>query len=204
MTLSSNRIHPFPLFLAPCVGYFKSLMNSDEILINDTEIYLKQSPRNHFEILTSQGTMKITFPVKKAVQGTPLNLIQIDKEQKWIRNHWRSIATAYGKAPFFHDYSGFYEEMFINPPDLLMELSLNFLKITLRLLNVRKELSLLSSVDMADLDLNQNLNLAEDFCKPGDELSYNQLFGNEFVKGLSIIDLLFNHGPESVLYLKTN
>ena len=202
--MGGNKIILLPSYLLPGKAYFKLIRDSELVLINDIEKYQKQSPRNHFEILTSQGPIKITFPVQKPGDQTVMNEILIDRNQKWIRNHWKSIQTAYGKAPFFEFYFELFENEFRNPPDRLLELNNKLLLVCMKILKLKSPLKLISDVqnedflkeELADVKIDEEII----FNKP-DELAYRQHFGNEFVPSMSIIDLIFNHGPESTRYL---
>lgn len=179
------------------------------VVIYDEEMYRKQSPRNHFEILTSNGRLMITFPVQKPWRNKKVGEVRLDHNQKWIRNHWKSVRTAYGKAPFFEVYAPLFEDLICNPPDLLIDLNMQLLRNCLKGMKLRREILKYSDLnhefisnDAIQAELSGAMYWDVEFGKPADELSYNQLFGNEFVQGLSILDLMFNHGPESVLYLR--
>lgn len=198
-----------PSYLLPPKAYFSEILDKKTLIIHDEEIYKKQSLRNHFDILTSQDKLMITYPVKKPWRGKTIKDIEIDREQKWINNHWKSIKTAYGKAPFFEFYSEYFEADLKLPPDNLLELNLILLERCLNLLGLNVEILLLSNCE-AKLKKNKKFSMQLDkfiywdnyFGQQQDEMAYIQHFGNDFVKDLSIIDLLFNQGPESLVYLK--
>ena len=199
-----------PAFLAPSPEYYKYILGKKVLVIYDEEYYQKQSWRNHFDILTSQGKLKITFPVRKPWKGKRIKDIQLDLNQKWIRNHWRSIKTAYSKTPFFEYYEALFEPIFSQTPERLIDLNMKILAISLKILSVKTKVLLFSSLQIKEKEQlllkNQDFLKKWDsiFCMPDDELAYTQLFGNEFVRDTSIIDMMFNLGPESLIYLNKN
>ncbi|MEQ8520250.1 MAG: WbqC family protein [Cytophagales bacterium] len=200
-----------PSYLLPPKSYFDQINVAKRLIINDLEVYKKQSLRNHFDILTSQGPLMITYPVCKPWRGKAIRNIEIDKTQKWLKNHWRSIKTAYGKAPFFEYYSDYFEVLIKNPPLSLLEYNQQHLSLCLKILGINKEILLLSeertnlsNTSHFESELERFKNWDVYFSQQQDELAYQQQFGNDFVAGLSIIDLIFNQGPESVLYLKNS
>ncbi len=198
-----------PAYLLPPKSYFTQIKAAKSLIINDEEVYKKQSLRNHFSILTSQGPLMITYPVRRPWREKPIKQIEIDKSQKWLKNHWRSIKTAYGKAPFYEFYMDYFELLIKNPTDNLLDFNLQNLKLCLKILGINKKIYLLSKERNNILNKSQFESELERFKKwdvyfsqQQDEMAYQQQFGNDFVAGLSIIDLIFNQGPESVLYLK--
>ncbi len=197
-----------PLYLAPPAKYFSEIKKSKILILNDEERYRKQSLRNHFDILTSQGTLKLTFPVNKPWRGRKMNEIELFDDKKMISNHWKSMVSAYNKSPFFEFYQDDFYSIFLNPPKLLVDLNLSFLTICLKILNMQPEIQLSSqineSIKMSTSFIEkQKLSVLLDdyFGNPDDDLAYRQHFGNEFARGLSILDLIFNQGSESPNYL---
>ncbi len=198
-----------PSYLLPPKAYFVEIKNKKTVIIHDEEIYKKQSLRNHFDILTSQGKLMITYPVTKPWRGNAIKNIEINKDQQWINNHWKSIRTAYGKAPFFEFYAEQFEQDLKNPPNKLIDLNMILLEKCLKLLGLKVEILLLSQCEKKLKVTDHYLNHMNEFkywekhfSQQQDELTYIQHFGNEFVKDLSIIDLIFNQGPESSMYLR--
>ena len=67
-----------PSYIFPVRAYFSIVKKNDKLIVDDTEIYRKQSPRNHFDILTSQGRFMITYPVKKPWRDIEMKDIEIE------------------------------------------------------------------------------------------------------------------------------
>jgi len=106
-------------YLAP-VQYYAKLCSGHPMLIEQHEHYIKRSYRNRAHILGANGVMRLTIPLKKGKnEGQPIREVQIEYVQKWQQQHWQSIQSAYGKAPFFEHYSDelrpFFEKKYHKP-----------------------------------------------------------------------------------------
>jgi hypothetical protein len=146
----------------------------------------------------------LSVPVLKGNSKQLIRDIQIDYDQKWLTDHWRSISSAYGKAPFFEHYADYFEKIYLRRHACLFELNLELLTICLKLLSIKKK------IDFTSAYKNSTENAIDDFrsaIHPKKEyknnnlytpVRYRQNFGNNFVSNLSIIDLLFCEGPRSI------
>ena len=191
----------------PPISYMALLMqNQAKVSIDAFETYSKQSYRNRFSIATSTGKMSLTVPVKKT-QGnkTKTNEITIDYSEKWQQVHWRSIKAAYHSSPFFLYYADDIEVIFKEKYQYLYQLN-------------EKIIAKLESILAFDADMKYTTNFEpvnthkNDFrflihpkhksiIKP---VVYDQVFEekNGFIADLSVLDLIFNLGPEAQLYLQ--
>jgi hypothetical protein len=185
----------------PPVRYFALAARSEKLLIERHENYNKQTYRNRCHILTSQGPITLIVPVVKGNRKIPISLIEIDYSQKWVETHWRTLRSAYGSAPFFPFYADFIWNIYKERPKYLFDLNLNFLRLYLRLLGLRKQIDFTKEYypdyDQPVVDLR---NLIHPKINPADNLDvkpYRQVFGKQFAPGLSILDLLFSQGPQA-------
>lgn len=174
------------------------------------ENYSKQSYRNRCEILTANGIDVLTVPVLGGNSKTLVRDVRIDYTQKWVNRHWRAIQSAYGKAPFFEFYAEQFRQILHGQPEFLFDLNWSILTVCLKFLQLDNDLKFTSGYTK------QLQNPADDFRsaihpkkknsgslhhKP---VSYTQVFGNKFVKNLSILDLLFCEGPGANQILKSS
>ena len=189
----------------PSLEYFCTLLTYDEIVIEAHEYFEKQSYRNRCIIQTTNKIDTLTIPVQNGNKKVLIRDLKIDYSQDWNRRHWGAIQSAYGKSPFFEFYSEYFKVILDKKPDFLFDLNVEVLTICLKLLRLEKKVIFTE---------NYQRNVETDFRglihpKRNYELnniyqpfSYRQNFGNEFVPNLSILDLLFCQGNQSLSVLK--
>jgi hypothetical protein len=180
------------------------MIGADHFILEYAENYQKQSYRNRSRILTAQGPLELYIPVLKPGGKVVMKDVEIDYGQKWVKDHWRSISTAYGKAPFFEHFASYFHDVYHRRPRFLVDLNLHFITLCNKLLNLQTILSktdhFKDSHPQVDIDSRNLIHpkrhlKTSTFYKP---CNYNQIFGKKFVGNLSIIDLLFCEGPEAV------
>ena len=188
----------------PSIQFFQQVFQADSVLIEAQENYIKQSYRNRCHVLTSQGVIALTVPVKGGNKKTPVTALEIDYEQKWVNTHWRTISSAYGNSPYFEFYADYFEAIYEKEPRYLFELNREFLALYFKFLKITKPLGFTERYEEKYgpniLDLRSQIHPK----KAPDSLtikSYNQVFGKQFAPNLSILDLLFNQGPEAAQFL---
>ena len=193
------------LHYQPPLQFFAAALAKGPLLLEQHENYQKQSYRNRCAILTSNGPQTLVIPVQHEGRKVPIREVKIDYSQRWVEPHWRTIRSAYGSAPYYIYYAPYLEQVYKTRPEHLFELNLELLKVYLKLLHLNIEISFTSSFQTnyppTVVDYRNLIHPK----RPPDNLiaePYVQVFGRPFVPGLSILDLLFNLGPESVTYLQ--
>lgn len=185
----------------PCIAYFSAIISCNRIVVEKYEHYQKQSYRNRCYILGPHRTEVLIIPVT-AKHGKPLVCdVRIDYSQKWLNNHWRTIRTAYGNAPYFEYYGFEIHDILFKRHTFLYDLNLELLKICLKW--VKKDAELTESDKFQNetgagvKDFRGVINpKKEDYCnRLYKSTEYQQVFGSKFVPNLSIVDLIFNEGP---------
>lgn len=166
------------------------------------ETYQKSSFRNKCQILGSNGVLDLSVPLRKGKTSTAIQNVKIAYDENWVDNHLKTIKSAYGTSPYYDYYFNYIEELLKQKVIHLFDLNVSMME-WLKNLGVLPEISFTErfdkelGTDVVDLR-NRKLQL-EYQCKPYDQV-FSDKFG--FVKELSILDLLFNLGPESPAYLK--
>ncbi|MCD6112420.1 MAG: WbqC family protein [Bacteroidales bacterium] len=192
-------------YLAP-IEYFINIIKYDKIYIEKNENFIKQTFRNRFSIYSSNGLLSLTVPVKK-INGnhTLIKDIKISYDTPWQQIHWKSLISAYNASPYFQYYKYDFEPFYNNKFNFLFDFNLQLLKLVFKLLNVEKEILFFEKFEKNypntfDLRHITNSKLKRDF----QIQEYPQVFDDKygFIPNLSIVDLLFNEGPNALNYLQ--
>lgn len=88
----------------PWIGLFAKLCLADTLIVYDTAQYEKNSVINRNKIRTKEGSVYLTVPVGKWPCHTRIIDVSLPECDNWKKNHWKSLCTYYGRAPFFHRY----------------------------------------------------------------------------------------------------
>ncbi len=190
----------------PPVSYMQVMLKANHTEIETQETYHKQTYRNRCEIATAGGRFPLVVPVSKP-QGnhTKTSDILISYRENWQQKHWKTLTSAYSSSPFFMYYEDIIFPLFqINTP-LLLDYNRNILDTILKVLEVSPKITYTSSFAKNPkdcLDLRQEINPKTRRQKFGIK-PYPQVFENQnnFLEDLSILDVLFNLGPETLEYL---
>ncbi len=194
----------------PPIAYFAAIQQASTITIEKHEHFQKQTYRNRCYILSSQGKEMLILPLTSKHGNVCITDIKIDYSQKWLNHHWRSIQSAYGRAPFFEYYASDLEKVLFAKHIFLYDLNYQLLSMCLKWLKwnvpVKESLAYEKTVDSSIMDLRSLINpkksdIEEKFYKPA---SYTQVFGSTFVKNLSLIDLIFCEGPAARLIVEAS
>ena len=198
----------------PNLHYFYYLINSNTINIECFENYQKQSFRNRTQILTANGKLDLSIPIKNLDTKQLIKDIEIAYQENWQINHWRAITSAYKNSPYFEFFEADMKYFYSIPFKFLMEFNSEQLKLILKLLKFKKEISFTSKFEKeitTQLDLRNSIHPKVEFTEDENvskclKIQYYQTFESkfEFKPNLSILDLLFNKGLETIDYLKVN
>lgn len=164
------------------------------------EHFVKQSIRNRCEIYGANGRLRLTIPKqRKGSSKTIIKKIKISYKEDWQKIHWNAIKSAYNSSPFFEYYQDKIVTFFKKKECNLVDFNNKLQEVILDLLEENKYPDFTTSYHHKTdfTDLRQHDFMLEKSSK------YNQVFMEKhgFIPNLSILDLLFNLGPESSSYL---
>ena len=184
----------------------RRLITAEQVWLEQYDHYERQSYRNRCRIAAANGVMSLSIPVER-VGGERLcsKDIRISDHDNWRHTHWQSIVSAYNMSPFFEYYEDDIAPFFHRKWEFLLDFNIEILHKILELLEIEKEIKLTTQYDVI---LPQNVvDLRSEFHPKNQQhetmSSYYQVFDqkNGFLPDLSVMDLLFNFGNESILYL---
>ena len=216
----------------PWKGYFDLINMVDEFVIYDNMQYTKRDWRNRNKIKTPQGLKWLSIPVEvkgkyfQAIKDTKIS------EKAWSIKHWASIKQNYSKAKYFKEYKDLFEQLYLNSTEeFLSEINYKFIIEINKILGITTKIRWSNEFDLIDGQTEKLLGICKD-CDADIYLSgsaaknyfdeelaekeniqvkwmdysgyqeYNQLFP-PFEHGVSILDLIFNEGPNTTKYMKS-
>jgi hypothetical protein len=194
----------------PSLSYFSVIQKFEELVVEKYEHYEKQTFRNRCYINTAHGKQCLIVPLTSKHGKTLITDVRIDYSQKWLNNHWRTIQSAYGKAPFFEYYSDDLHEVLFKRATFLYDLNYALLtmclkwmryNITVRETSVFEKKPSLTIKDFRSVLKPEKEDDCNTFYKT---VEYRQVFGSKFVKSLSIVDLIFCEGPGAMSIVRAS
>ncbi|MBA2422738.1 MAG: WbqC family protein [Chitinophagales bacterium] len=184
----------------PPVSRVALLQCYSKIIIDTQEPFRKSTWRNRCMIIGVNGPILLTVPVDGGRSVKKLSKdVRITYREKWQRNHWRSISSAYRGSSYFAFYEDkfcpFYEKKF----EFLLDLNFELMELCIDLLH----LDSIFSIDNNSETVEGHIDHINDVEKRNSNYQYQQVFEDRhgFIAGASVIDLLFNLGPEAKNHL---
>ncbi len=195
-------------YLAP-IQYYTKLLHFPTIIIEGHCNYLKQTYRNRCNIAAANGILTLSIPVDKGnLVKCATKDIRISQHDNWQKSHWKSIESAYNSTPFFDFYKDDFIPFYTQRWDFLFDFNNEIQALILRLLDIDTNI-------IYTKEYTPKISLGNDYRelihpKKNNEDShftpypYYQIFAEKFgfIPNLSIIDLLFNMGPEALIVLQ--
>ncbi len=199
----NNKILLSTAYLGP-VSYYRAMAHADEIQVEQCDHYHKQTYRNRCRIMTGNGVMELSVPVLKSGNKTAVRDLKIAYVESWQQVHWRAIASAYNSSPFFEYYRDDFEPFFTKKTEYLIDFNMGLMEVVDGLVGIKTPISLTEEYLPSPVGMKDLREVFSPKQPDGSEVAYYQVFDQKygFVPDLSILDLLFNMGPESLLVLR--
>jgi hypothetical protein len=200
----------FPALYNAPINYYARLSGQSAVVLEQYDSYTRQTYRNRCRIMGPNGLITLSIPVVKAQEKkTLMKDVRIDYDSHWNRIHWKSLVASYASSPFFEyfrdEFVPFYEKKFTR----LIDLNHRLTEHTLHILGLKVPVRLSESFTRITSERDprhyihpkKNQAVADPGFQPQ---AYHQVFADRFGfrSNLSILDLLFNLGPEALSYLQ--
>ena len=191
------------------IQWYQKLYRSEAVEIEQWENFQKQTYRNRCLIATTQGIQTLTVPVER--NSHSIKDIRISDHGNWRHLHWNALLSAYGESPFFEYYQDDIYPFFEKRWDFLLDFNEAIREKICELIDIQPkvryslEYRAEGAVETPTLkDYRGAIN--PKYPQPDPDFipkPYYQVWQSKygFLPNLSILDLLFNMGPESIFYL---
>lgn len=192
-----------PAYL-PNIIYCSWLLVQNKVFFGEDTHFQKQTFRNRTEICGPNGRLKLTIPIvhSKSEKHQKENEVLIANTTDWQKHHWKSICTAYRSSPFFEFYEADLAHFYEKKATHLMDFNLALIQKTMELIETPFSYEIVGWDEKKYQRMDFLINAKK---MSNDKLGhYTQVFENKngFLGNLSILDVLFNLGPETPSYLK--
>ncbi len=196
----------YPSYFPP-IATMVAIAKADKVTLEIQDNYQKQTYRNRAYIAHSNGKLLLNIPIRhsKNIQHQKTKDVAPENNFPWLTEHWKSIQIAYRTSPYFEFYEDDLAPLFKSPVLKLQDFNIKILETIAELVGLEAQI-LSSNVFDKHTQLLDMRHLAN--CKK--ESSYNfdtyhQVFetNHGYIENLSILDLLFNEGPNTLNYLQS-
>ena len=195
------------------VQWYQKLYRHEEVEIEQWESFQKQTYRNRCLIATTQGVQALTVPLERKEESgkrkeNTIKDMRISDHGNWRHLHWNALMSAYGESPFFEYYQDDIRPFFEKRWDYLFDFNEAIREKMCELLDIQPKVSFSLEFKVYSLEKEKDFREAirpkhplpdRDFEPKPYYQVYQQKHG--FLPNLSILDLLFNMGPEGIFYL---
>jgi hypothetical protein len=207
--MQENSILLSTAYFAP-IQYYSKFINHSKVFIEQFEHFNKQTYRNRCVILGGNGLIQLIIPVVKG-RGPKILIrdLKISYDTNWQRNQWQTLFSAYSSSPFFEYYQDDIFPFFEKKYEFLLDYNLKINEVICDLLEIENNTVLTPDFEQVpegtfnyrDIISPKNKTLPDKYFKP---MEYTQVFSEKhgFSPNLSILDLIFNEGPNSYTILK--
>lgn len=216
----------------PWKGYFDLINSVNEFVVYDDTQYTRRDWRNRNKIKTADGIKWLTIPVEAKGKYFQKINETIVSDKTWAKTHWRTISQSYSKAKFFQDYKNIFEDFYMNvQEDHLSLINFRLIQLVSSILGIKTKITWSSSYELIegqtekllsicqqsganvylsgplakgyfDETLAEKMGIKVEWMDYSGYPEYKQLYP-PFEHGVTILDLIFNEGPNATTFMKS-
>jgi len=179
----------------PNIAYFQELLSQDEYIFHLKDVYSRRTYRNRAEIMGPNGKLILTIPtIKLNPNEREYENIKLSYSESWLKQHWKSFESSYRRSIYFEYYEDKFRDLYDRPKfEHLWEFNFELINRIGGILKLNKEFTLNKDEESPKMVSYALKNKKE----------YAQVFSNKhaFEPNLSVLDLIFNTGPQAIQYL---
>ncbi|MCK5400854.1 MAG: WbqC family protein [Flavobacteriaceae bacterium] len=191
----------------PNISHFIGIANAQNVIFEVEDNYQKQTFRNRTTIYGANGKLILSIPVIYTQKNRQkFRDVKISNDANWQSQHLKSLQSAYRTSPFFEFYENELQPLFTQKKTFLLDFNFECLDVVFNCLQFDLNYSKTESYNKTADNKNDLRHLVNTSQKKEQQFSpYTQVFSNKFgfINNLSILDLLFNEGPNTLNYLQS-
>ena len=191
----------------PNLAHFLAIVNANEVVLEMDDNFLKQTYRNRAYIYGANGKLGLNIPVIHSQNNRQkYRDVKIYNQDHWQSLHWKSLLSAYRTSPFFEYYEDDLQHLFTEKAEFLLDFNMKCFEVICDCLQLELNISRTETFQKIiedKTDFRYLVNAKKEVSYTFE--TYTQVFNNKygFIPNLSILDLLFNEGPNALNYLES-
>lgn len=197
-------------YLGP-IQYYQNLIGHKQVVIEQYDHYIKQTYRNRCNIIGPEGIQSLIIPIVKPSRDKQcMKDILISDHDNWQHLHWQAIKSSYKNSPYYDYFEEEFIKFYTHTPKYLLDFNMGLQETVCELINIKPNVRLSSEYKTDflenEIDLREAIHPKKELTAEEQGLlskRYYQVFEqkHQFAPNLSILDLMFNMGPESIFFL---